>query len=328
MMSYNSFNVPFVRQLEGPMHPGRVVAIYGNIPHHCSRFVINLQCGGAQPSVSDIALHVSVRFDQHCVVRNSQQGGWQHEERDGGMPHSLHRGGHFQMLLMCEGHAFKIAFNGQHFREFRHRMPFQRVTHVSVEGDVSINSVSGVLGSAHQTHNPSVPHVQNIGSVYPGRCLRVRGFIPHNAYRFSVNLANGPSMDYSDIALHVSTRPSEGLVEINTCRRGGWENGQQLRPCPVRLGQAFEMMILVDDYAYKVAFNGVHFAEWPHRHPYQGVNHVIVEGSVQLQLVSVEGQQRSGGYAPPPPPAAPVPFYPSPYGGSHDFFPNPYHIIH
>ncbi|XP_026275085.1 galectin-9-like isoform X2 [Frankliniella occidentalis] len=331
MYSNNSFNVPFVRQLEGAMHPGRAIAIYGNIPHHASRFVINLQCGGAPASVSDIALHISVRFDQNCVVRNTQQGGgWQHEERDGGLP--LRRGGHFQMLIMCEGHGFKIALNGQHFREFRHRMPFQRVTHVSAEGDVHINSVSGVIGaygSAHQTHNPSVPHVQNIGSVYPGRCLRVRGFIPHNAYRFSVNLATGPSMDYNDLALHVSTRPSEGLVELNTCRRGGWESGQQLRPCPVALGQSFELMILVDDYCYKIAFNGVHFAEWPHRHPYQGVNHVIVEGSVQLQLVSLEGQPRGGGYAPPPPPAQ-VPFYPSPYGNNdyHHHLPNPYHIIY
>lgn len=72
----------------------------------------------------------------------------------------------------------------------------------------------------------------------------------------------------------------------------------------------------------QIAFNGVHYATWGHRHPYQGVQYVIVEGSVQLQLVSVEGQARSGpgGFAPPPPP-----YFPSPYGDPHHY-PSPYPI--
>ncbi|XP_034235523.1 32 kDa beta-galactoside-binding lectin-like [Thrips palmi] len=325
--SSGGFNVPFVRQLDGPFHPGRVIAFSGTIPHHASRFELNLQCGGAEPSMSDIALHVSVRFDQYCVVRNTKQGGWQHEERDGGIPGTVRPGAAFQMLVRCEPHAFKIAFNGQHFRDYRHRLPYQRVTHVSADGNIQMYSVSGVLGpcssSTQQTHNPGVPHTQMIGSIYPGRCLRVRGFIPHNAYRFSVNLATGPSMTGDDIALHVSTRPSEGIVEINTCRRGGWENGQQHRPCPVRAGQHFEMIVMVEDYNYRIAFNGVHFAEWPHRHPYQHVRSVIVEGTVQLQLVSLEGEPRSGGYAPPPPPS----FFPSPYDDPHHY-PSPYPILY
>lgn len=320
--------MPFVRQLDGPMHPGRVIAFSGSIPHHASRIELNLQCGGAAANMSDIALHVSIRFDQYCVVRNSKlSGGWQHEERDGAIPPSVRPGAALQMLVRCEPHCFKIAFNGQHFRDFHHRLPFQRVTHVSGNGQIEIHSVSGTLSSSssstQQIQNPGVPHTQMIGSIWPGRCLRVRGFVPHNAYRFSVNLATGPSMRNDDIALHVSTRPTEGLVEINTCRRGGWESGHQQRPCPVRAGQSFEMMVLVDDYCYKIAFNGVHFAEWPHRHPYQHVNTVIVEGTVQLQLVSLEGEPRSGGYAPPPPP----PHFPSPYG-DHHHYPNPYPILY
>ena len=72
------------------------------------RFEVNLQCGGASPEMSDIALHLSVRFDQGAVVRNTRLGGWQHEEREGGLPHHLHKGGPFQLLLMCEPHGFKV----------------------------------------------------------------------------------------------------------------------------------------------------------------------------------------------------------------------------
>lgn len=333
MYGSDNFNVPFVRQLEGPMHPGRVVAVYGSIPHHANRFMVNLQCGGGPSTMSDIALHVSVRFDQQSVVRNAYMGGWQHEELDGGLPHHLRRGGQFQMLFLCEPHGFKIAINGQHYREFRHRMPFERVTHVSVEGDVQVNNVSGVMGahgSAHQTHNPMVPHVQNIGNIYPGRCIRVRGFLPHSAYRFTMNLATGPSVDYDDICLHVSVRPTPGenLVELNTARQGQWEYGQQSRPCPVRLGQHFEMMVMVDEHNYKIAFNGHHFTEFPHRKPYQSVNHIIIDGSVQLQLVSFEGNPQSGGFTPGPPPP---PYFPSPYDNfdsRYNHFPNPYPILY
>lgn len=77
-----------------------------------------------------------------------------------------------------------------------------------------------------------------------------------------------------------------------------------------------------------MAYNGVHFADWPHRHPYHGVNHVIIDGTVQLQLVSLEGQPRGGGFAPPPH-MPPPPHFPSPYGDhGNGHFPNPYPIIY
>ena len=59
-------------------------------------------------------------------------------------------------------------------------------------------------------------------------------------------------MNCDDICLHVSVRPTENMVELNTCSRGGWEYGTQVRSCPVRLGQAFELMVLVEEYNYKV----------------------------------------------------------------------------
>lgn len=63
----------------------------------------------------------------------------------------------------------QIAFNGQHFREFRHRLPYQRVTHLGVEGDIQVSSVSGVMGchgAADQMYNPvsSPPACKNIVS--------------------------------------------------------------------------------------------------------------------------------------------------------------------
>lgn len=98
------------------------------------------------------------------------------------------------------------------------------------------------------------PLVQHIGSIFPGRLIRVRGTIPHDAYRFTFNLMDGPDHNSNNIPFHVSVRPNstEFLVELNSQNSGNWENGFQIRPCPVRPGQAFEMLILVDRDNYKV----------------------------------------------------------------------------
>lgn len=72
--------------------------------------------------------------------------------------------------------------------------------------------------------------------------------------RFAINLMDGPDTDSNIIPFHASVRPNstEFLVELNSCRHGGWEHGTQIRPCPLRPGQAFEMLVLVDNDNYKV----------------------------------------------------------------------------
>lgn len=75
-------------------------------------FILSLRAFGInlQPqmgSESDIHFHMSIRFHENCIVRNTRQGGrWGREERGGGLPLSM--GQHFQMMIAVYPNCFKV----------------------------------------------------------------------------------------------------------------------------------------------------------------------------------------------------------------------------
>nr|AJA37867.1 galectin-2-1 [Littorina littorea] len=135
--------VPFTSGIPGGLAPGRMISISG-VPHaNPSRFSVNLQSGTYDGS--DVALQFDVRFrfgdSVNTVVRNHcQAGGWGQEERGASyfpfMPNA-----NFDMLILVEPQAFKVAVNNQHFAEFRHRLPVHAANTLNVSGDVRLTQV-------------------------------------------------------------------------------------------------------------------------------------------------------------------------------------------
>jgi len=94
------------------------------------------------------------------------------------------------------------------------------------------------------------------GNLYPGRQVRVRGSVPPNAVRFSVNLAYGPRSEVDDIALHFSFRPAEGYIALNTFRSGGWDE-EERQDNLVPLGSSFDLLIVCEPDDYKVIYTSL-----------------------------------------------------------------------
>lgn len=90
----------------------------------------------------DVALHLSPVFTPpQRIVRNSiVSNNWGPEESFGSFPTSA--GSSFEFIILVESSEFKIALNGSHFTEFRHRIPFERITHIAIDGEVTINTLS------------------------------------------------------------------------------------------------------------------------------------------------------------------------------------------
>ncbi|XP_034838177.1 galectin-7-like [Maniola hyperantus] len=133
-------NIPCVHAIPGGMFPGRMIRFQGSIPPGAQRFAINLQCGPNTDPRDDIALHLNFRFVEMCIVRNHLSSmSWGVEETSGGMP--LSRGEQFEALVLCEPQSLKVAVNGQHFCEFPHRLPYQRISHFTIDGDVMVQFV-------------------------------------------------------------------------------------------------------------------------------------------------------------------------------------------
>lgn len=137
--------VPFIGGIDGDMRPGKMVRIHGTVPYSADRFVVNLKCGPYDNH--DIALHLSIRFPESVVVRNSLiDSRWGPEERFGHMPFS--RGSGFELLILCDPNHFKIAVNGVHFTEYVHRTPYERATHLQIIQDVQLSLIQWEGGSS------------------------------------------------------------------------------------------------------------------------------------------------------------------------------------
>lgn len=128
-------------KVEGGLRAGSMVKIQGQVPPEAVRFAVNYQLGPTLNPRDDIAIHVSPRFPEGFVTRNSIESmTWGMEENSG--PLWIHPGQKFEMMILCDYHCYKIAINGRHFAEFAHRLPFIKVTHLVIDGDVEIHSIS------------------------------------------------------------------------------------------------------------------------------------------------------------------------------------------
>lgn len=151
-------SIPYLGPVPGGvLSVGALLRVQGT-PHATARcFAINLQCGPSVHPRDDIALHLSPVFSPPPrVVRNSiQQQQWGPEESHGD-PFPLVAGQGFEIIVLVEHDHYKIAINGGHYAEFRHRIPIHRVTHIAIDGEVSV-SMLHFEGSALSSAPPPGP---------------------------------------------------------------------------------------------------------------------------------------------------------------------------
>lgn len=297
--------IPYVGPVPGGLQDGMRIIIKGTPEHHHNGFAIFLQAGPGIDPRSDCAFVFNPRFNENCVVRNTyQMGSWGSEERSGGMP--CHRGHPTTVEIHVQPHHYKVSVNGRHFTEYNHRMPKHRVTHITVEQGIRVESIrfegpgmypSGQVpppaapypapGGAAPIYNPPVPFVQPIpGGVYPGKMIFVSG-IPHpGASRFNINLKCG-----GDTAFHFDARFNFGsdrnVIVRNAQQNGSWGPEEKQSPYfPFNYNQFFDMIILVEHACIKVAVNNQHLLEFYHRiQPISRIDTLRIDGDVRLTQV-------------------------------------------
>ncbi|KAM5206215.1 galectin-8 isoform 2-T12 [Hipposideros larvatus] len=134
----SQLTLPFVARLNSPMGPGRTVVIKGEVNKNAKGFNVDLLSGKSK----NIALHLNPRLNIKAFVRNSFiQESWGEEERNiTCFPFSP--GMYFEMIIYCDVKEFKVAINGVHSLEYRHR--FKELTSidtVEIDGDIHLLEV-------------------------------------------------------------------------------------------------------------------------------------------------------------------------------------------
>ncbi|XP_058398950.1 galectin-8 isoform X2 [Diceros bicornis minor] len=130
--------LPFVARLNSSMGPGRTVVIKGEVNTNAKGFNIDLKSGKSK----DIALHLNPRLNTKAFVRNSfLQESWGEEERNiTSFPFSP--GMYFEMIIYCDVREFKVAVNGVHSLEYKHRFKeLSNIDMLEIDGDIHLLEV-------------------------------------------------------------------------------------------------------------------------------------------------------------------------------------------
>ncbi|CAK6980978.1 galectin-8-like [Scomber scombrus] len=137
--SSGDLSVPFRGELVKGLGAKRSINIKGETNRNATSFSVNLIVSGG----SDIALHLNPRLKKSVFVRNSFLSDcWGPEETqlEGRFPFTA--GKYFEMIILCDSQKFRVAVNGFHQLDYKHRVQdLSCITQLEVIGDVTLQDV-------------------------------------------------------------------------------------------------------------------------------------------------------------------------------------------
>ncbi|XP_026780403.3 galectin-9 isoform X1 [Pangasianodon hypophthalmus] len=296
--------IPFTGSIQGGLRDGKSITISGRVLPGANRFHVNLQCGSSPDA--NIALHINPRYDSssgYIVTNTKQNNYWGTEER---IYQALFpTGTPFNLQILVTSHSYKLSVNGIHIMDYKHRIPFNMVDTIVVDGMVEVNIIGfqdavGIVpaqaGFQPQFAYPpgygvpafpapasySVPYKTIIiGGLQPGKNISIQGVVNPQASRFAINLRHR-----SGIAFHYNPRFDENLVVRNTQTIEQWGTEERSGGMPFHRGQNFQIIISCNPYHYNVFVNGKQVHTYNHR--FTRLNEIdVLEVSGDMSLIAV-----------------------------------------
>ncbi|XP_076021456.1 galectin-8-like isoform X2 [Genypterus blacodes] len=295
--------IPFAGTILGSLQPGEMVVIQGSLPSDADRFQIDFTCGSSMKPRADVAFHFNPRFKKSpCIVCNTfQREHWGREQILQQMPFRL--GADFELIILVQTDMFKVALNGAHVLEYKHRLDLERVDTLAISGKVIVDVIAllpipDVVSSeadpikkdAQQTLNAVISSSGDLSLPYKGelanglksgRSIAISGRTSVCPYSFCFNLRVANS---SDIAFHLNPRMKHGVLVRNSFLSGCWGNEEtKLASFPFAPAKYFELIIMCDTQYFKVAVNGVHQLDYKHRvQDLSRISQLEISGDIEL----------------------------------------------
>uniref|UniRef100_A0A183C926 Galectin n=1 Tax=Globodera pallida TaxID=36090 RepID=A0A183C926_GLOPA len=270
--------IPYRGVLDVRFEPGQTLMVKGTAGQEARRFNISLHNKSADFSGNDVPLHISVRFDQAKIALNSMvNNAWGKEQRK---PCPLKPGQPFDVRIRAHDKEFQIIIDGKEFKKYTYQLPLQSITHLSIDGDLTIQQIHWG-GKIYP-----VPYETGLPRGFPvGKRLKVFGSpTMKKGGRFEVNLLrrNG------DIALHVNPRFDQKAVVRNALEAGEWGNEEREGKMPLEKGHCFDLAILNEANHFGIFINAQHYANFVHRSKPDDIFGLLIRGDVELIGLEME----------------------------------------
>ncbi|XP_072548021.1 galectin-9-like [Salminus brasiliensis] len=311
---FYSPRIPFTGSIQGGLQEGKSIIVSGRVLPGANRFHVNLQCGSRH--AADIALHFNPRYDgsEFIVTNTFQHSRWGTEERK--YQALFPPGNVFTLQIMVTRASYKISVNGAHVMEYNHRIPFNMVDTIVVDGMVEVNSIAfqnpapyfpqpGFPGispaqSTFQAQNAypvgsampafptapffTVPYKTVIsGGLHPGKNINIQGVVNPQARRFAFDLRHN-----GGVAFHYNVRFDENVVVRNTLMGQQWGSEERHGGLPFYKGQPFQVIISCNPHHYNVFVNGQQVHTYNHRFTkLQDIDLLDISGDLSLTSVVV-----------------------------------------
>ncbi|XP_077476768.1 galectin-8-like [Stigmatopora argus] len=281
--------IPYTGSIPGGLQAGETIIVQGTVPQNADRFQMELSCGGSTKPPSDVAFHFSPCFVGSPGVQcNSMlQETWDREESLQELPYK--RGAPFETVILVKEDAFKVAVNGAHLLEYKHRIPVNRINTFSVSGTVQVQALGFIGNSAIYSDSGDLilPYKGSLlKGLSPGQHLAIKGLISMYPHSITVNLCNSKT---KSIALHLNPRMKSSTFIRNSYLNESW--GQEERDLPFypfSPGEYFEILLLCQAHQFKLAVNGMHLFEFKHRlQDLSAIDRLEIMGDLELMDVKL-----------------------------------------
>ncbi|CAJ0577880.1 unnamed protein product, partial [Mesorhabditis spiculigera] len=288
-------NIPYRSKLVEKIEPGQTLIIRGKTNEDAKRFNINLHRDSPDFSGNDVPLHISVRFDEGKLVFNTySKGAWGKEERQ---KNPVKKGEPFDLRIRAHEGRFTVYVDRVQVKEFEHRVALQHVSHLSIDGDVTLNHVQ--WGGKYYP----VPYESGIAGegLVPGKTLVIHGTPTKKAKRFNINLLKKDG----DIALHFNPRFDEkkglglvcgklvpGGVVRNSLVSGEWGNEEREGKNPFDKNHGFDLEIRNEEFAFQIFVNGERFCSYAHRVEPKDIGGLQIQGDIDVTGIQMVNQNQ------------------------------------